>query len=185
MISIEMKQQAIEFVKLGAGKHQLDYPCVIQSNIIRPGTMITGLQVEEFDGDAVVWERRFSRLNYRRVGDSFTEIFRHLFSGTGWKVTSAFYGGNVVTLLDTGNARYLVNFTFARRYTYFPNPLTCTLSNPGLLLTDKEADVLLAELRKDGCGVDDWETLVETAKAHGWHTVRKFGQQLLFLAYNV
>ena len=34
MITIEMKQQAIEFVKLGAGKHQLDYPCVIQSNII-------------------------------------------------------------------------------------------------------------------------------------------------------
>lgn len=183
MITIEMKQQAIEFVKLGAGKHQLDYPCVIQSNVIRPGTMITGLQVEEFDGDAVVWERRFSRLNYHRVGDSFTEIFRHLFSGTGWKVTSAFYGGNVITLLDRGDARYLVNFTFARRYAYFPNPLTCTLSNPGLLLTDKEADVLLAELRKDGCDIDDWETLIAVAKAHGWYTVRKLGQQLLFLAY--
>ncbi|EEA0491024.1 hypothetical protein XH25_10905 [Salmonella enterica subsp. enterica serovar Enteritidis] len=185
MITIEMKQQAIEFVKLGAGKHQLDYPCVIQSNVIRPGTMITGIEVEKFNESAVLWERRFSRLNYHRVGDSFTEIFRHLFSGTGWKVTSAFYGGNVVTLLDTGNARYLVNFTFARRYAYFPNPRTCTLSNPGILLTDKEAEALLTELKKDGCDIDDWETLVGTAKAHGWHTVRKLGQQLLFLAYNV
>lgn len=185
MSTIELKQQVIEFIKLGAGKHQLDYPCVIQSNIIPVDTMITGLQVEEFDGDAVVWERHFTRLNYRRVGDSFTEIFRHLFSGTGWKVTSAFYGGNVVTLLDTGNTRYLVNFTFARRYAYFPNPITCTLSNPGLLLTDKEAETLLTELRKDGCDADDWEALVGTAKAHGWHTVRKLGQQLLFLAYNV
>ncbi|HBZ1698443.1 TPA: hypothetical protein MJQ33_004663 [Salmonella enterica subsp. enterica serovar Enteritidis] len=185
MITIEMKQQAIEFVNLGVGKHRFECPYSILSNVIQPGTMITGLQVEEFDGDVVVWERRFSRLNYHRVGDSFTEIFRHLFSGTGWKVTSAFYGGNVVTLLDRGDARYLVNFTFARRYAYFPNPRTCTLSNPGILLTDKEADVLLAELRKDGCDVDDWETLVGIAKAHGWYTVHEIGRQLLFLAYNV
>lgn len=177
MITIEMKQQAIEFVNLGVGKHRFESPYNILSNVIRPGTMITGVEVEKISEDAVLY--------YRDNGDSFTELFRHLFSGTGWKVTSAFYGGNVVTLLDTGNARYLVNFTFARRYAYFPNPLTCTLSNPGILLTDKEADVLLAELRKDGCDVDDWETLVGTAKAHGWHTVRKLGQQLLFLAYNV
>lgn len=183
MISIEMKQQAIEFVNLGVGKHRFESPYSILSNVIQPGTMITGVEVEKFNESVVLWERRFSRLNYRRVGDSFTEIFRHLFSGTGWKVTSAFYGGNVITLLDTGNTRYLVNFTFARRYAYFPNPLTCTLSNPGLLLTDKEAETLLTELRKDGCDADDWETLVGTAKAHGWYTVRKFGQQLLFLAY--
>lgn len=100
-------------------------------------------------------------------------------------MTSASYDGgvDVVTLLDTGKAHYLVDFTFVRRYAYFPNPITCTLSNPGLLLTDKEAETLLTKLKKDGCNVDDWETLVETAKAHGWHTVRKFGQQLLFLAY--
>lgn len=183
MISIEMKQQAIEFVNLGVGKHRFESPYSILSNVIQPGTMITGVEVEKFNESVVLWERRFSRLNYRRVGDNFTEIFRHLFSGTGWKVTSAFYGGNVITLLDTGNTRYLVNFTFARRYAYFPNPLTCTLSNPGLLLTDKEAETLLTELRKDGCDADDWETLVGTAKAHGWYTVRKFGQQLLFLAY--
>ena len=183
MISIEMKQQAIEFVNLGVGKHRFESPYSILSNVIQPGTMITGVEVEKFNESVVLWERHFTRLNYRRVGDSFTEIFRHLFSGTGWKVTSAFYGGNVITLLDTGNTRYLVNFTFARRYAYFPNPLTCTLSNPGLLLTDKEAETLLTELRKDGCDADDWETLVGTAKAHGWYTVRKFGQQLLFLAY--
>ena len=183
MISIEMKQQAIEFVNLGVGKHRFESPYSILSNVIQPGTMITGVEVEKFNESVVLWERHFTRLNYRKVGDSFTEIFRHLFSGTGWKVTSAFYGGNVITLLDTGNTRYLVNFTFARRYAYFPNPLTCTLSNPGLLLTDKEAETLLTELRKDGCDADDWETLVGTAKAHGWYTVRKFGQQLLFLAY--
>lgn len=183
MISIEMKQQAIEFVNLGVGKHRFESPYSILSNVIQPGTMITGVEVEKFNESVVLWERHFTRLNYRRIGDSFTEIFRHLFSGTGWKVTSAFYGGNVITLLDTGNTRYLVNFTFARRYAYFPNPLTCTLSNPGLLLTDKEAETLLTELRKDGCDADDWETLVGTAKAHGWYTVRKFGQQLLFLAY--
>ena len=183
MISIEMKQQAIEFVNLGVGKHRFESPYSILSNVIQPGTMITGVEVEKFNESVVLWERHFTRLNYRKVGDSFTEIFRHLFSGTGWKVTSAFYGGNVITLLDTGNTRYLVNFTFARRYAYFPNPLTCTLSNPGLLLTDKEAETLLTELRKDGCDSDEWETLVGTAKAHGWYTVRKFGQQLLFLAY--
>lgn len=185
MISIEMKQQVIEFINRGVGKHRFENPYNILSNVIRPGTMITGVEVEKFNESLVLWERHFSRLNYRRVGDSFTEIFRHLFSGTGWKVTSAFYGGNVVTLLDTGNTRYLVNFTFARRYAYFPNPLTCTLSNPGILLTDKEAETLLTELKKDGCDVSDWETLVGTAKAHGWYTVRKLGQQLLFLAYNV
>lgn len=177
MISIEMKQQVIEFINRGVGKHRFESPYNILSNIIQPGTMITGIEVEKISEDAVLY--------YRGYGDSFTEIFRHLFSGTGWKVTSAFYGGNVVTLLDTENTRYLVNFTFARRYAYFPNPITCTLSNPGLLLTDKEAETLLTELRKDGCDADDWETLVVTAKAHGWHTVRKLGQQLLFLAFDV
>lgn len=185
MISIEMKQQVIEFINRGVGKHRFECPYSVLSSVIRPGTMITGVEVEKFNESAVLWERRFTRHNCRRVRDSFTEIFRQLFSGTGWKVTSAFYGGIVVTLLDTGNARYLVNFTFARRYAYFPNPITCTLSNPGLLLTDKEAETLLTELKKDGCDVSDWETLVGTAKAHGWYTVRKFGQQLLFLAYNV
>lgn len=175
MITIEMKQQAIEFVNLGVGKHRFECPYSILSNVIQPGTTITGIEIEKINEDAVLY--------YRGSGDIFTKLFSQLFSGTGWKVTSAFYGGNVVTLLDTGNARYLVNFTFARRYAYFPNPLTCTLSNPGILLTDKEADVLLAELRKDGCDVDDWETLVGTAKAHGWDSVRKLGQQLLFLAY--
>lgn len=177
MISIEMKQQVIEFINRGEGKHRFESPYNILSNIIQPGTMITGIEVEKISEDAVLY--------YRGYGDSFTELFRKLFSGTGWKVTSAFYGGNVVTLLDTGNARYLVNFTFARRYAYFPNPLTCTLSNPGLLLTDKEAETLLTKLKKDGCDAGDWETLVGTAKAHGWHTVRKLGQQLLFLAFDV
>lgn len=179
MISIEMKQQAIKFVNLGVGKHLFECPYTILSNVIQPGTTITGIEIEKINEDAVLY--------YRGYGDSFTEIFRKLFSGTGWKVTSASYdgGADVVTLLDTGKALYIVNFTFARRYAYFPNPLTCTLSNPGLLLTDKEAETLLTKLKKDGCDVDDWETLVETAKAHGWHTVRKLGQQLLFLAFNV
>lgn len=185
MISIEMKQQAIEFINQGVGKHRFECPYCILSNVIQPGTMITGIEVRKLDESAVVLERRFSRLNFLSCGDSFTEIFRQLFSGIGWKVTGAFYYGRIVTLLDTGKARYLVNFTFARQYRYFPNPITCTLSNPGLLLTDMEANVLLAELRKDGCDVDDWETLVDIAKVHGWYTVRKLGQQLLFLAYNV
>ena len=177
MISIEMKQQAIEFVNLGVGKHRFENPYSILSNVIQPGTTITGIVIEKINEDAVLY--------HRGSGDIFTKLFSQLFSGTGWKVTSAFYGGNVVTLLDTGKAHYLVDFTFARRYAYFPNPLTCTLSNPGLLLTDKEAETLLTKLKKDGCNVDDWETLVETAKAHGWHTVRKLGQQLLFLAFDV
>lgn len=179
MISIEMKQQVIEFINRGVGKHRFESPYNILSNVIQPGTMITGIEVEKISEDAVLY--------YRGYGDSFTELFRKLFSGTGWKVTSASYDGraDVVTLLDTGKALYIVNFTFARRYAYFPNPITCTLSNPGLLLTDKEAETLLTELKKDGCDVNDWETLVGTAKAHGWHTVRKLGQQLLFLAYNV
>lgn len=175
MITIEMKQQAIEFVNLGVGKHRFECPYSILSNVIQPGTTITGIEIEKINEDAVLYHRGY--------GDSFTKLFSQLFSGTGWKVTSASYGGNVVTLLDTGKAHYLVDFTFARRYAYFPNPLTCTLSNPGLLLTDKEAETLLTKLKKDGCDVDDWETLVETAKAHGWYTVRKLGQQLLFLAY--
>ena len=179
MITIEMKQQAIEFVKLGVGKHRFECPYSILSNVIQPGTTITGIEIEKINEDAVLY--------HRGSGDIFTKLFSQLFSGTGWKVTSASYDGgvDVVTLLDTGNAHYLVDFTFVRRYAYFPNPLTCTLSNPGLLLTDKEAETLLTKLKKDGCNVDDWETLVGTAKAHGWHTVRKLGQQLLFLAYNV
>ena len=70
MISIEMKQQAIGFVNLGVGKHRFECPYSILSNVIQPGTTITGIEVEKIneegkDYTAEQWEKaneQFSKL---------------------------------------------------------------------------------------------------------------------------
>lgn len=55
MVSIEMKQQAIKFVNLGVGKHRFESPYSILSNVIQPGTTITGIEIEKINEDAVLY----------------------------------------------------------------------------------------------------------------------------------
>lgn len=182
MFQTELKNEIIQTLEKGVGEHFFSCPYTVLTNtIIQPGAMIVGVRVQAVEETPL--RRNITRKNHIPFRTGFTDYFQSLLKDSVWKTGSFFHEGKTSTLVYKENTKYLVDFLLARQYTFFPTPTDCTPDNPGKLLNQSEAEALFTRLRNEQCDVDDWETLIAVAKAHGWYTVRKFGQQLLFLAY--
>lgn len=184
MFQTELKNEIIQTLEKGVGEHFFVRPYTILTNtIIQPGAMIVGISVQAVEETPL--RRNITRKTHIPFRTGFTDYFQSLLKDSVWKTGSFFHEGKTSTLVYKENTKYLVDFLLARQYAFFPTPTDCTPDNPGKLLNQSEAEALFTRLRNEQCDVDDWETLIAVAKAHGWYTVRKIGQQLLFLAYNV
>ncbi len=184
MFQTELKNEIIQTLEKGVGEHFFVRPYTVLTNtIIQPGAMIVGVSVQAVEETPL--RRNITRKTHIPFRTGFTDYFQSLLKDTIWKTGSFFHEGKTSTLVYKENTKYLVDFLLARQYTFFPTPTDCTPDNPGKLLNQSEAEALFTRLRNEQCDVDDWETLIAVAKVHGWYTVRKIGQQLLFLAYNV
>lgn len=184
MFQTELKNEIIQTLEKGVGEHFFVRPYTVLTNtIIQPGAMIVGVSVQAVEETPL--RRNITRKTHIPFRTGFTDYFQSLLKDSVWKTGSFFHEGKTSTLVYKENTKYLVDFLLARQYTFFPTPTDCTPDNPGKLLNQSEAEALFTRLRNEQCDVDDWETLIAVAKAHGWYTVRKIGQQLLFLAYNV
>ena len=142
--------------------------------------MIVGVSVQAVEETPL--RRNITRKTHIPFRTGFTDYLQSLLKDSVWKTGSFFHEGKTSTLVYKENTKYLVDFLLARQYDFFPTPSGTTPDNPGKLLNQDEAEALFTKLRNEQCDVDDWETLIAVAKAHGWYTVRKIGQQLLFLA---
>lgn len=182
MFQTELKNEIIQTLEKGVGEHFFVRPHTVLTNtIIQPGAMIVGVSVQAVEETPL--RRNITRKTHIPFRTGFTNYFQSLLKDSVWKTGSFFHEGKTSTLVYKENTKYLVDFLLARQYTFFPTPTDCTPDNPGKLLNQSEAETLFTRLRNEQCDVDDWETLIAVAKAHGWYTVRKLGQQLLFLAY--
>lgn len=182
MFQTELKNEIIQTLEKGVGEHFFVRPYTVLTNsIIQPGAMIVGVSVQAVEETPL--RRNITRKNHIPFRTGFTDYLQSLLGDSAWKTGSFFHEGKSSTLVYKENTKYLVDFLLARQYTFFPTPTDCTPDNPGKLLNQSEAEALFTRLRNEQCDVDDWETLIAVAKAHGWYTVRKIGQQLLFLAY--
>lgn len=182
MFQTELKNEIIQTLEKGVGEHFFVRPYTVLTNtIIRPGAMIVGVSVQAVEETPL--RRNITRKTHIPFRTGFTDYFQSLLKDSVWKTGSFFHEGKTSTLVYKENTKYLVDFLLARQYTFFPTPTDCTPDNPGKLLNQSETEALFTRLRNEQCDVDDWETLIAVAKAHGWYTVRKLGQQLLFLAY--
>lgn len=182
MFQTELKNEIIQTLEKGVGEHFFVRPYTVLTNtIIQPGAMIVGVSVQAVEETPL--RRNITRKTHIPFRTGFTDYFQSLLKDSVWKTGSFFHEGKTSTLVYKENTKYLVDFLLARQYTFFPTPTDCTPDNPGKLLNQSEAEALFTRLRNEQCDVDDWETLIAVAKAHGWYTVRKIGQQLLFLAY--
>lgn len=182
MFQTELKNEIIQTLEKGVGEHFFVRPYTVLTNtIIQPGAMIVGVSVQAVEETPL--RRNITRKTHIPFKTGFTDYFQSLLKDSVWKTGSFFHEGKTSTLVYKENTKYLVDFLLARQYAFFPTPTDCTPDNPGKLLNQSEAEALFTRLRNEQCDVDDWETLIAVAKAHGWYTVRKIGQQLLFLAY--
>lgn len=182
MFQTELKNEIIQTLEKGVGEHFFVRPYTVLTNtIIQPGALIVGVSVQAVEETPL--RRNITRKTHIPFRTGFTDYFQSLLKDSVWKTGSFFHEGKTSTLVYKENTKYLVDFLLARQYTFFPTPTDCTPDNPGKLLNQSEAEALFTRLRNEQCDVDDWETLIAVAKAHGWYTVRKIGQQLLFLAY--
>ena len=182
MFQTELKNEIIQTLEKGVGEHFFVRPYTVLTNtIIQPGAMIVGVSVQAVEETPL--RRNITRKTHIPFKTGFTDYFQSLLKDSVWKTGSFFHEGKTSTLVYKENTKYLVDFLLARQYAFFPTPTDCTPDNPGKLLNQSEAEALFTRLRNEQCDVDDWETLIAVAKAHGWYTVRKLGQQLLFLAY--
>nr|DAG31034.1 MAG TPA: hypothetical protein [Caudoviricetes sp.] len=182
MFQTELKNEIIQTLEKGVGEHFFVRPYTVLTNtIIQPGAMIVGVSVQAVEETPL--RRNITRKAHIPFRTGFTDYFQSLLKDSVWKTGSFFHEGKTSTLVYKENTKYLVDFLLARQYAFFPTPTDCTPDNPGKLLNQSEAEALFTRLRNEQCDVDDWETLIAVAKAHGWYTVRKIGQQLLFLAY--
>lgn len=182
MFQTELKNEIIQTLEKGVGEHFFVRPYTVLTNtIIQPGAMIVGMSVQAVEETPL--RRNITRKTHIPFRTGFTDYFQSLLKDSIWKTGSFFHEGKTSTLVYKENTKYLVDFLLARQYTFFPTPTDCTPDNPGKLLNQSEAEALFTRLRNEQCDADDWETLIAVAKAHGWYTVRKLGQQLLFLAY--
>ncbi|ELW5301020.1 hypothetical protein SH780_000012 [Shigella flexneri] len=182
MFQTELKNEIIQTLEKGVGEHFFVRPYTVLTNtIIQPGAMIVGVSVQAVEETPL--RRNITRKTHIPFRTGFTDYFQSLLKDSVWKTGSFFHEGKTSTLVYKENTKYLVDFLLARQYTFFPTPTDCTPDNPGKLLNQSEAEALFTRLRNEQCDVDDWETMIAVAKAHGWYTVRKLGQQLLFLAY--
>lgn len=182
MFQTELKNEIIQTLEKGVGEHFFVRPYTVLTNtIIQPGAMIVGVSVQAVEETPLL--RNITRKTHIPFRTGFTDYFQSLLKDSVWKTGSFFHEGKTSTLVYKENTKYLVDFLLARQFTFFPTPTDCTPDNPGKLLNQSEAEALFTRLRNEQCDVDDWETLIVVAKAHGWYTVRKIGQQLLFLAY--
>nr|DAY66734.1 MAG TPA: hypothetical protein [Caudoviricetes sp.] len=182
MFQTELKNEIIQTLEKGVGEHFFVRPYTVLTNtIIQPGAMIVGVSVQAVEETPL--RRNITRKTHIPFRTGFTDYFQSLLKDSVWKTGSFFHEGKTSTLVYKENTKYLVDFLLARQYAFFPTPTDCTTDNPGKLLNQSEAEALFTRLRNEQCDVDDWETLIAVAKAHGWYTVRKLGQQLLFLAY--
>lgn len=182
MFQTELKNEIIQTLEKGVGEHFFVRPYTVLTNtIIQPGAMIVGVSVQAVEETPL--RRNITRKTHIPFRTGFTDYFQSLLKDSVWKTGSFFHEGKTSTLVYKENTKYLVDFLLARQYAFFPTPTDCTPDNPGKLLNQSEAEALFTRLRNEQCDVDDWETLIAVAKAHGWYTVRKLGQQLLFLAY--
>ena len=182
MFQTELKNEIIQTLEKGVGEHFFVRPYTVLTNtIIQPGAMIVGVSVQAVEETPL--RRNITRKTHIPFRTGFTDYFQSLLKDSVWKTGSFFHEGKTSTLVYKENTKYLVDFLLARQYAFFPTPTDCTPDNPGKLLNQSEAEALFTRLRNEQCDVDDWETLIAVAKAHGWYTVRKIGQQLLFLAY--
>ncbi|HCJ9102337.1 TPA: hypothetical protein NV853_001071 [Escherichia coli] len=184
MFQTELKNEIIQTLEKGVGEHFFVCPYTVLTNtVIQPGAMIVGISVQAVEETPLL--RKIPRKTYIPFRTGFTAHLQNLLKDSVWKTDSFFHEGKTSTLVYKENTKYLVDFLLARQYAFFPSPTNLTPDNPGKLLNQDEAEALRAQLRKEGCDVDDHETLIGVAKAHGWYTVRVFGRQMLFLAYNV
>lgn len=182
MFQTELKNEIIQTLEKGVGEHFFVRPYTVLTNtIIQPGAMIVGISVQAVEETPL--RRNITRKTHIPFRTGFTDYFQSLLKDSIWKTGSFFHEGKTSTLVYKENTKYLVDFLLARQYAFFPTPTDCTPDNPGKLLNQSEAEALFTRLRNEQCDVDGWETLIAVAKAHGWYTVRKLGQQLLFLAY--
>ncbi|ENY3894930.1 hypothetical protein ACFXH4_000134 [Shigella flexneri] len=182
MFQTELKNEIIQTLEKGVGEHFFVRPYTVLTNtIIQPGAMIVGVSVQAVEETPL--RRNITRKTHIPFRTGFTDYFQSLLKDSIWKTGSFFHEGKTSTLVYKENTKYLVDFLLARQYTFFPTPTDYTPDNPGKLLNQSEAEALFTRLRNEQCDADDWETLIAVAKAHGWYTVRKLGQQLLFLAY--
>lgn len=182
MFQTELKNEIIQTLEKGVGEHFFVRPYTVLTNtIIQPGAMIVGMSVQAVEETPL--RRNITRKTHIPFRTGFTDYFQSLLKDSIWKTGSFFHEGKTSTLVYKENTKYLVDFLLARQYAFFPTPTDCTPDNPGKLLNQSEAEALFTRLRNEQCDVDDWETLIAVAKAHGWYTVRKLDQQLLFLAY--
>lgn len=182
MFQTELKNEIIQTLEKGVGEHFFVRPYTVLTNtIIQPGAMIVGVSVQAVEETPL--RRNITRKTHIPFRTGFTDYFQSLLKDSVWKTGSFFHEGKTSTLVYKENTKYLVDFLLARQYAFFPTPTDCTPDNPGKLLNQTKAEALFTRLRNEQCDVDDWETLIAVAKAHGWYTVRKLGQQLLFLAY--
>ncbi|HGB8950301.1 TPA: hypothetical protein ACIWNT_000189 [Salmonella enterica subsp. enterica serovar Enteritidis] len=184
MINAELKNEIIQSLEKGVGEHYFSCPYTVPINtIIQPGAMTVGISVQAVEETPL--RRNITRKNHILFRTGFTDYFQSLLKDSVWKTGSFFHEGKTSTLVYKEDTKYLVDFLLARQYAFFPSPTGLTPDNPSKLLNQDEAEALRAQLREEGCDVDDHETLIGVAKAHGWYTVRVFGRQMLFLAYNV
>lgn len=182
MFQTELKNEIIQSLEKGVGEHFFVRPYTVLTNtIIQPGAMIVGVSVQAVEETPL--RRNITRKTHIPFRTGFTNYFQSLLKDSIWKTGSFFHEGKTSTLVYKENTKYLVDFLLARQYDFFPTPTDCTTDNPGKLLNQGEAEALFTKLRNEHCDVDDWETLIAVAKVHGWYTVGKIGQQLLFLAY--
>lgn len=182
MFQTELKNEIIQTLEKGVGEHFFVRPYTVLTNtIIQPGAMIVGVSVQAVEETPL--RRNITRKTHIPFRTGFTDYFQSLLKDSVWKTGSFFHEGKTSTLVYKENTKYLVDFLLARQYDFFPTPSGTTPDNPGKLLNQDEAEALFTKLRNEHCDVDDWVTLIAVAKAHGWYTVRKLGQQLLFLAY--
>lgn len=181
MYLTKLKNEIIQSLEKGVGEHFFNCPYTVLTNtIIQPGAMIVGVSVQAVEETPL--RRNITRKTHIPFRTGFTDYFQSLLKDSVWKTGSFFHEGKTSTLVYKENTKYLVDFLLARQYDFFPTPSGTTPDNPGKLLNQDEAEALFTKLRNEQCDVDDWETLIAVAKAHGWYTVRKIGQQLLFLA---
>lgn len=181
MFQTELKNEIIQTLEKGVGEHFFVRPYTVLTNtIIQPGAMIVGVSVQAVEETPL--RRNITRKTHIPFRTGFTDYLQSLLKDSVWKTGSFFHEGKTSTLVYKENTKYLVDFLLARQYDFFPTHSGTTPDNPGKLLNQDEAEALFTKLRNEQCDVDDWETLIAVAKAHGWYTVRKIGQQLLFLA---
>lgn len=182
MSNAELKNEIIRSLENGVGEHRFNRPYEFLIDPAGPTlSMVIGLSVQPVEKTPL--QRNIPRKTHIPFRSGFTGYLQSLLGDSTWNVGSFFHEGRMSILVYKENTKYLVELILARRYTFFPAASDCTPDDPSKLLSREEVEKLFAKLREEHCDIDVWETLIAVAKAHGWYTVRKIGQQLLFLAY--